>query len=90
MVKAVLLVGLIGLGAYQRRRALPGLRRMVSTKAAPGAAGVSLRRALRAEVALMAAALAVTAALVSYPPGAQAVGRARSRPTASSVPPAWS
>ena len=40
----------------------------------PGRPGVSIRRALRAELALMAAVLAVAAALVSYPPGAGAAG----------------
>ncbi len=71
-IKSVLLLVLVGIGAFNRRRALPGVRRAAADGDPPGAAGVSIRRALRAELALMAAVLAVAAALVSYPPGAGA------------------
>ena len=68
LIKVGLLALLVGLGATNRRRVLPRLRELAATAAAPGAAGRLLRRTLRAEVALVVAVLAVTAALVSYPP----------------------
>lgn len=70
LVKAALFVALIALGAHNRRRSQPMLTRLAGGSEAPGQAGIVLRRALRAEVALMATVLAVTAALVSYSPSA--------------------
>ncbi len=74
VVKAVLLVVLAGLGAVNRRRAIPRLRRLAAQGATAGAAGHLLRRALRAEVALLVVVLAVTSALVSYPPPSSYAG----------------
>jgi len=68
LIKLVLLLALIALGAWQRRRSLPRLRRLAADGAPPGRAGVLLRRALRAEAALMLVVLGVTAALSGYPP----------------------
>jgi copper transport protein len=68
LIKVVLLAVLIALGAVNRRRVVPALRRLAEAGSAPGAAGHLLRRTLRAEVALVVAVLGVTAALVSYPP----------------------
>ncbi|MGI9099557.1 MAG: copper resistance CopC/CopD family protein [Solirubrobacteraceae bacterium] len=68
VVKVVLLAVLVALGAVNRRRVVPALRRLAEAGSAPGAAGHLLRRTLRAEVALVVAVLGVTAALVSYPP----------------------
>jgi copper transport protein len=67
-IKAALVIVLLGLGALNRRRTLPRLHRAADEGAAPGGAGVLLRRTLRAEVALGVAALAVTGALAGYPP----------------------
>jgi copper transport protein len=67
-IKIALVVVLLALGALNRRRTLPRLARAAQEGASPGAAGVLLRRTLRAEVALGAAALAVTGALAGYPP----------------------
>ena len=67
-IKAALVIVLLGLGAINRRRTLPRLRRGAQEGASPGGAGVLLRRTLRAEVALGVAALAVTGALAGYPP----------------------
>ena len=67
-IKAALVVVLLGLGTLNRRRTLPRLARAAGEGASPGGAGVLLRRALRAEVALGVAALAVTGALAGYPP----------------------
>ena len=72
LVKGAIFLALIGLGAHNRRRSQPRLMRLAAGREAPGRAGAVLRRALRAEVALMAAVLAVTAALVAYSPSAGA------------------
>lgn len=68
LVKFLLLMALIGLGAYQRRRSVPRLERIAAEGAPPGGVGLLLRRALRAEVALIVVVLGVTAALTSYAP----------------------
>jgi copper transport protein len=72
LIKGLLLIVLIGFGAWHRRRSIPELRRLADDGAAPGGAGIVLRRALRGEVALIAVVLAVTAALVSYAPPSEA------------------
>jgi copper transport protein len=68
LIKVVLLTILIGLGAVNRQRVVPTLRRLAAGGAALGDAGRLLRRTLRAEVALIAVVLAVTGALTGYPP----------------------
>jgi copper transport protein len=68
LIKALLLLALIALGAVNRRRVVPALRRLAAGGAAPGDAGRLLRRTLRAEVGLIVAVLAVTGALTGYPP----------------------
>jgi copper transport protein len=73
LIKATLLIALVGLGALNRRRLLPGLERVAARREAPGQTGVLLRRSLRAEVLLIAGALGVTAALVASQPPADAV-----------------
>jgi copper transport protein len=72
LVKAAIFLALIALGAHNRRRSQPELARLARADAAPGHTGLDLRRALRAELGLMAAVLAVTAALVAYSPSAGA------------------
>jgi copper transport protein len=67
-IKAILLVLLIGLGAVNRQRVVPALRRLAAGGEAPGDAGRLLRRTLRAEVALIVVVLAVTGALTGYAP----------------------
>jgi copper transport protein len=68
LIKVVLLTLLIGLGAVNRQRMVPALRRLAAGGAAPGDAGRLLRRTLRAEVALIVVVLAVTGALTGYAP----------------------
>lgn len=68
LIKALLLCALVALGAYQRRRSLPAVRRIAADGAPLGGAGVLVRRALRAELALVLVVFGVTAALTSYPP----------------------
>ncbi|HEY4279234.1 MAG TPA: CopD family protein [Conexibacter sp.] len=69
LIKVLIVLSLIGVGAYQRRRSLPRLRNAVSAGETPGGTGVLLRRALRAELLLMAGALVATAVLASSAPG---------------------
>jgi copper transport protein len=69
LIKLVLLVAaLVPLGAYNRHRSVPRLRRIAAGGEAPGRAGLLLRRALRGEVALLVVVLGVTAALAGYAP----------------------
>jgi copper transport protein len=68
LIKAALVVVLVGLGAVNLRRSRPRLEQAAARGAAPGGAGRLLRRAVAAEVALIAVALGVTAALTAYPP----------------------
>jgi copper transport protein len=67
-IKLVLLVGLVALGALNRRRTIPRLRAAARARRSPGADGVLLRRTLRTEVALLAAVLGVTGGLAGYVP----------------------
>lgn len=74
LVKLVLFTALIGLGAANRARVLPALRRAAGAGASPGGAGVLLRRLLRVEVAIFVVALGVTGALATYAPSTAASG----------------
>ncbi len=68
LAKFLLLMAVIAIAAYNRRRSVPRLRRIAAGGEAPGRAGVMLRRALRGELALLVVVLGVTAALASYAP----------------------
>ena len=68
LLKTGLLGLLIGLGAVNRERVLPTLRRLLAVRSAPGAAGRLLRDTTRGELAAMAAVFGVTGALVSFTP----------------------
>jgi len=68
LAKMLLLLALIALGAYNRRRAVPRLRALARGGQPPGTAGAGLRTSLRSEVALLAVVIAVTSVLVSYAP----------------------
>jgi copper transport protein len=75
LIKIILLVALIGLGALNRQRSVPRLRAAARDGGSPGATGRILRNTLRAEVGLVVIVLAVTSALVSYaPPTALSAG----------------
>jgi copper transport protein len=77
LIKAALLLALVSLGAVNRQRLVPALRRLADRGERLGRAGLLLRRTLRAEVALIVVVLGVTAALVSYaPPGGATAGPA--------------
>jgi len=74
LIKFVLLMVLIAIGAHNRRRSVPRLNRIAAGGESPGRAGLILRRALRAEVALLVVVIGVTAALASYAPPVTAQG----------------
>jgi copper transport protein len=68
VIKIGLLLVLVGLGALNRQRNVPRLRSLAAAGAAPGSAALVLRRALQAEVAVIAGVIVVTGALSAYPP----------------------
>jgi putative copper export protein len=68
LIKTGLLGLLIGLGAINRERVIPTLRRLAAQAAQPGGTAALLRRTSAAELALMACVFSVTAALVAYTP----------------------
>ncbi len=65
---AIAICLLVPLGAHNRYRSVPRLRRIAAGGESPGRAGVVVRRALRSEVALLVVVLGVTAALAGYAP----------------------
>ncbi len=75
LLKTGLLGLLIGLGAINRERVIPALRRALAAGGRPGETGVLLRRSTRAELAAMACVFAVTAALVAFVPPIDAASR---------------
>ena len=68
LAKGALLGVLIGLGAVNRKRVLPRLRRLAEQGESTGAPGRMLRTTIRTEVALLAVVLGVTSALTAYAP----------------------
>lgn len=68
LIKFLLLMVLIGLGAINRQRTVPQIRRLAAAGETPGVVGILLRRALRVEVAVIAVVLVITGALSGYPP----------------------
>jgi copper transport protein len=76
LAKFLLLLCVMGVAAYNRRSSVPRLEEIAERGESPGTPGVLLRRALRAEVALLAVVIGVTAALASYaPPVSAQAGR---------------
>ena len=69
-IKALLLLLLVGLGAYNRFRVVPGLRARAAAGDQAGAVGVALKRALTAEVVIAVVVIVVASALVAYSPAA--------------------
>jgi copper transport protein len=68
LAKVALLLALIALGWLNRQRVIPTLTRFVTAGRSPGGVGVTARRSLRSELALMLCVFGVTAALISYAP----------------------
>ncbi|HEY2056087.1 MAG TPA: CopD family protein [Solirubrobacterales bacterium] len=68
LAKFLLLLCVMGVAAFNRRDSVPRLEAIAERGESPGRPGVLLRRALRAEVALLAVVIGVTAALASYAP----------------------
>jgi copper transport protein len=68
LIKSGLLLALVGLGAINRRRVVPAIRRLAAAAASPGPPGRLLRVTLRSELALVLVVLGVTGALTGYAP----------------------
>jgi copper transport protein len=68
LAKFLLLLCVLAIAAYNRRSSVPRLEAIAERGEGPGRPGVLLRRALRAELALLAVVIGVTAALASYAP----------------------
>jgi copper transport protein len=68
LLKIGLLGLLIGLGAINRERLIPTLRRLAAAASQPGEIGAQLRRTTIGELAAMACVFAVTATLLAYTP----------------------
>ena len=83
LLKIGLLGLLIGLGAVNRERVLPTLRRLLEARAEPGTTGRLSANTARAELATMACVLGVSAALIAFTPPVRATTAARRRPDAS-------
>ncbi|WP_445152780.1 copper resistance CopC/CopD family protein [Baekduia sp. Peel2402] len=71
LVKVIILLALVALGALNRRRSVPRIRAAAASGESAGQAGRILRDTLRVEALLMLAVLGATAALVSYAPPTQ-------------------
>jgi len=96
-LKVALFLGLLGLGALNRYRAVPAMAAAEGSGEPQGGApvdrsegsgepqGGALRRNVRGEVALAACVLAATAVLSQLPPGKFVTGRAAARPAPPSV-----
>jgi copper transport protein len=79
IAKGAMLIPLAGLGALNRQRVIPALKRRAADGAAPGRASAVALRNLGVELALMLAVLIATAALVAHAPATAATaGGARS------------
>ena len=72
LAKSLLLGVLIGLGAVNRRRLIPGLRRAAAAAKNPQRIWGSVQRNVRVELVLIAVVLGVTAVLVAYAPPSEA------------------
>ncbi len=68
LAKIAIFILLVALGYANRQRLIPALGKLMQARTTPGRVGVWLRRSLRAEVALLGVAIAVTALLVGYAP----------------------
>lgn len=74
LVKSMLLLVLIGLGAFNRFRVIPQLRRRLDEGDSPGRVGVSLRRSLSAELIVLVLVIGAASALVAYSPAGASSG----------------
>jgi copper transport protein len=68
LVKGGLLIALCAIGAWHRRRSIPRLRALAAAGEPPASAGLTLRRALRAEIVLFVGVLSATSVLVATSP----------------------
>ncbi|HET7513470.1 MAG TPA: copper resistance protein CopC [Gaiella sp.] len=68
IAKILVVVGMLGIGGYNRQRSVPRLLKIADGGETPGRAGVLLRRALRGEVLLAVVVLGLTGALTGFAP----------------------
>lgn len=68
LAKFLLLLCVMAVAAFNRRDSVPRLEGIAERGESPGRPGILLRRALRAEVVLLAVVIGVTAALAGYAP----------------------
>jgi copper transport protein len=68
IAKTILLLLLIGLGWVNRERIIPALGRIAWAGGPPAGTGITARRTMRGELALMIVVFGVTAALITYAP----------------------
>jgi copper transport protein len=80
-VKATLFLALCSLGAHHRRRGIPRLKALATAGEPTARAGVTVRTALRSEIALFAGVLAATSVLVASSPAAAGPSVASERAT---------
>lgn len=83
VVKTALLGLLVGLGAVNRERVLPTLRRLAAAGDGPAGAGTLVRRTTAVELATLACVLAAAAALAAFTPPQASRVRVRQAPAAS-------
>ena len=74
LAKIAAFILLVAVAASMRRRVIPALVGRAEARESPGGPGLTVRRNLRIETGLAVLVLAVTAALVSYPPPTAAQG----------------
>jgi putative copper export protein len=84
-VKTGLLGLLVGLGAVNRERVIPALRRLGGAGEASGSAATLIARTTAGELALLACVLVAAAALAAFTPPQASRVRVRQAPTASQV-----
>ncbi len=68
IAKILVVVGMLGIGGYNRQRSVPRLQKIAEGGETPGRPGVLLRRALRGEVLLAVVVLGITGALTGFAP----------------------
>jgi copper transport protein len=85
LIKAAMLAALVAIGAYHRKRSIPRIRELAAAGDSPSSAGVSLRRAIRAEIVLFVGVITATSVLVATNPASAGPGVLSERITAGSA-----
>jgi copper transport protein len=85
LIKAALLAALSAIGAYHRLRGIPQMRRLAAAGEPPAGAGITLRRAIRAEIVLFVGVITATSVLVATNPASAGPGVLSERVTAGAA-----